>query len=54
MLHETPDEGVVNKKYNNKIYSQSIFFFFIANLVNPDIITIMYHLELMPNTYEII
>jgi hypothetical protein len=28
--------------------------FVILNLVNPDFIIIMYHLELTPNTYEII
>jgi hypothetical protein len=29
-----------------------VVFFVILNLVNPDFITIMYHLELSPNSYE--
>jgi hypothetical protein len=44
----TPDDGIVCRN----ILSKSVLFFVILNLVNPDFIIIMYHLELTPNSYE--
>jgi hypothetical protein len=35
------------------VLSESIAFFVILNIVNPNFIIIMYYLELKPNSYEI-
>jgi hypothetical protein len=48
-FHVTPDDGIVYRK----MYIESVSCaFVILNLMNPDLIIIMYHLELTPNYYE--